>query len=83
MLSSSSSFSHSSSSSALKCPPPRTEGVNKVMGDAHHPMGYILWGSVTFGPIQMAGREARQPGWGLGQVCLPSKPGLTFSFFVQ
>lgn len=37
-----SSSSHSSSSSALKCPPPRTE-VNKVMGEAHHPTGYIPW----------------------------------------
>lgn len=43
MLSSPSSSSHSSSSSALKCPPPRTEGVNKVMGEAHHPTGYIPW----------------------------------------
>ena len=40
-----------------------------------------FYGSVTFRPIQMTGREARQLGWGLGQVCLPSKPGSTFSFF--
>lgn len=42
MISFPSSFSHSSSSSALKCPPLRTEQVNKVMGEAHHPTGYIL-----------------------------------------
>ena len=43
MLSSSSSFAHSSSSPALKCPPLRTERVNKVTAEAHHPTGHILW----------------------------------------
>ena len=81
MLSSSSSFSHSSSSSALKCPPPRTEGVNKVMGDAHHPTGYILWGSVTFRPIQITERRGSLGGaWGKS-ACLRSRSrGLPFLF---
>ena len=32
-----------SDSSSLKRPHLRTERVNKVMGEALHPMGYILW----------------------------------------
>lgn len=85
VCSSSSPFSLSSSSSSLKCPHLRTQGVNKEMSEAHPCLVYILclgYPQTDRGDRQRpgslgAGRGSFNQGDGQGSNsgCLSSRPG--------